>query len=590
MCLGTADGAEAAGNEGQADLDRAAEIALNDNTLAEIEEVIRLAESALAKGLNEGNAQFARGLLASRLGRRGAIRAAMAMRAVPTDPKAAELRNSAVADLERAVQLDPKYAQAWLMLARAHHLPGGNRNRGAEALDQAIQTSANEPELRAEALAFRALLTEDNQKKLADLDEASRLAPGNVVILRARALLRADTGKLEEALADLDKVLELDAEHPPTHELKALVLARLKRYDEALAVLEQLRRLEPASIAPLLQKAQIYLLQANAKAALRELDEARKLEPNNVAVLLLRANLLDEPAKKLAELDDAVRIAPQNTTALRARGLLRAELGKLAEALADLDKAIELQPQEIANSEAKALVLAQAKRFDEALATMDAYLKLAPDAIPALRFRAMLLVEAGRGAEARAELEKLHQAHPKDTALAFQLAALYVSQKRHSKAIVIFTAILKEKPDHWPALRGRGDALLNIGRQAEAIADYEQALKLQPKDSGLLNNFAWVLATSPDDKLRDGKRAVELATQACELTDYKAPHILSTLGAAYAEIGDFATALKWVEKGLELANEEEKKSLTKEMESYKSGKPFRELLNEEAADEQKPQP
>jgi hypothetical protein len=34
-----------------------------------------------------------------------------------------------------------------------------------------------------------------------------------------------------------------------------------------------------------------------------------------------------------------------------------------------------------------------------------------------------------------------------------------------------------------------------------------------------LNNLAWVLCTSPEDKLRDGKRAVELAAKACELTD-----------------------------------------------------------------------
>ena len=49
-----------------------------------------------------------------------------------------------------------------------------------------------------------------------------------------------------------------------------------------------------------------------------------------------------------------------------------------------------------------------------------------------------------------------------------------------------------------------------------------------------------MLATSPDAKLRNGRRAIELATRACELTKYKAAYILSTLAAAYAETGDFA--------------------------------------------------
>ena len=126
-----------------------------------------------------------------------------------------------------------------------------------------------------------------------------------------------------------------------------------------------------------------------------------------------------------------------------------------------------------------------------------------------------------------------------------QLGMLYTAQKKSTKAIEIYTALLADEPKAWQALRGRGDAYLNIGKHAAAIADYEQALKLQPKDDGVLNNLAWVLATSPDAKLRDGPKAIKLATQACEVTDYKAAHILSTLAAAYAETGDYQNAVKW---------------------------------------------
>ena len=94
----------------------------------------------------------------------------------------------------------------------------------------------------------------------------------------------------------------------------------------------------------------------------------------------------------------------------------------------------------------------------------------------------------------------------------------------------------------------------------------------------MLNNFAWVLATSPDDKLRDGKRAVQLATKACEVTKHKKAHILSTLAAAYAETGDFATALKWSQKAVELGVEKKEvdDQLKQELESYKKKKPWRE--------------
>jgi len=56
--------------------------------------------------------------------------------------------------------------------------------------------------------------------------------------------------------------------------------------------------------------------------------------------------------------------------------------------------------------------------------------------------------------------------------------------------------------------------------------------KFIAQNTGVLNNFAWVLATSPNDEVRSGKRSDELASKACEVTKYEQPHILSTLAAA----------------------------------------------------------
>ncbi|MFW6114235.1 MAG: hypothetical protein ACOC7K_00675, partial [bacterium] len=106
---------------------------------------------------------------------------------------------------------------------------------------------------------------------------------------------------------------------------------------------------------------------------------------------------------------------------------------------------------------------------------------------------------------------------------------------------------------------------------------------------GVLNNFAWVLATSPDDKLRDGSRALELARQACELTDYKEAHILSTLASAHAELGDFEKAVKWAKKACELGDESVQEQLKQELESYKNREPWRERKTEkESESEAKP--
>ena len=96
-----------------------------------------------------------------------------------------------------------------------------------------------------------------------------------------------------------------------------------------------------------------------------------------------------------------------------------------------------------------------------------------------------------------------------------------------------------------------------------------------------------MLATSPVDELRDGKRSIELATKACEVTEYKRPHILSTLAAGYAEIGDFETAIKWSKKAVELGakDDEVDQQLKNELESYQQKKPWREKQTVEEKEE-----
>ena len=112
------------------------------------------------------------------------------------------------------------------------------------------------------------------------------------------------------------------------------------------------------------------------------------------------------------------------------------------------------------------------------------------------------------------------------------------------------------------------------------VADYAVALKFKPKDNSILNNFAWVLATSPKDKLRDGKRAVELAAKATSLPGGDVPIVLRTLAAAYAESGDFPKAIETAQHAIDLSTAQNNTSLLAtlrhEIELYQARTPYRE--------------
>src|SRR5207302_589419 len=80
--------------------------------------------------------------------------------------------------------------------------------------------------------------------------------------------------------------------------------------------------------------------------------------------------------------------------------------------------------------------------------------------------------------------------------------------------------------------------------------DHMEALKRDPRSAATFNQLGWVWATCPDPDIRNGERARECATRACELTEWTEPGFLDTLAAACAECGEFDDAVKWQEKAV----------------------------------------
>ena len=192
-------------NEGQADLDRATEAKLAAEKVADLTEVIKLCESALQKGLDKENTEFAKNLESSALLQRATFSGNAIFKEGPVDPRWTELRKQAMADLEKAVKLVPRQPEALLLIARLSLLPEGDPKRAAGALDALLGMEIDEPEVRVKAMSLRANLESDDKKKLVLLDEAVRLAPTDADPIRApRAApsrhepTRAGAGRSEE--------------------------------------------------------------------------------------------------------------------------------------------------------------------------------------------------------------------------------------------------------------------------------------------------------------------------------------------------------------------------------------------------------
>lgn len=123
------------------------------------------------------------------------------------------------------------------------------------------------------------------------------------------------------------------------------------------------------------------------------------------------------------------------------------------------------------------------------------------------------------------------------------------------------------------SLRIRGIMWSHKKNYEKARDDFEKAWQQDP--SALeCNSLAWFLATCPEPKFRKGERAVKLAREACKLSDEKDSAFLDTLAAAYAETGDFESAIEWQEKAIKAAPKKLKAGYTERLERYKSNKPY----------------
>jgi tetratricopeptide (TPR) repeat protein len=122
-----------------------------------------------------------------------------------------------------------------------------------------------------------------------------------------------------------------------------------------------------------------------------------------------------------------------------------------------------------------------------------------------------------------------------------------------AEAIPQFERALVLSPNLSEAHYYLGVALVMSGRGADGLAHWRQVLRKEPDNVQVLNEAAWVLATSADAALRNGKEALALAEHAAQLTSGRAPEILGTLAAAYAETGDFDRAVETGQRAADMA-------------------------------------
>jgi len=209
------------------------------------------------------------------------------------------------------------------------------------------------------------------------------------------------------------------------------------------------------------------------------------------------------------------------------------------------------------------------------------------------------IIDPGRGPDVRLALENMLPEDPEGTRGGERLRAgivlgmlgtFHAEDDESAAAMSLYERSVMLNPDlligFWGELAAlkssQGDdalqqaielynSLSEVDNFEEWRGQLENCIEAAPEFPWSVNNLAWALATSTEQSIRDGERAVELATRLCEQDQWQYHSFLDTLAAAFSETGDFDKAVELVGKAIEVAPIRFRDEYQDNLERYQAG-------------------
>ena len=256
-------------------------------------------------------------------------------------------------------------------------------------------------------------------------------------------------------------------------------------------------------------------------------------------------------AEAIPVLERALEVEPEFSRAYVTLGLARMELGDLVGATADFERALELDPVSPEAHNDLGLAYLRQRRVDEALPHLRRAI-----AIDFLNWRAeynlaLALGRKGLLPEALAHFERAADLAPDEVEVATDRGDVLTHSGRHAEAVEVLERALAIHPEHLRARRMLARAHLAAADDAGAATAFAAVVARAPTDRAARLRLAWLLATSADDAVRDGARAVSLFE-----SPYDAPVTAADLdvyAAALAEAGRYGDAVEAASRARALA-------------------------------------
>lgn len=261
--------------------------------------------------------------------------------------------------------------------------------------------------------------------------------------------------------------------------------------------------------------------------------------------------------------------------ALNRRGQIRADEGLGELAMADFRSALEFDANNWRALHNRGVTLAQSGEFAEAFDDICRVIELKPDFAKAYSNRATLYVQASDFDKALSDYDQAIKYDAKLTPAHVGRGRVRHMQGRLHEALGDLTAAVALAPKDAEIVCSRADLLADLGRYSDALTDYARAIELNSKFEHAFRNGAWLLATCPDDKVRDADGALDGAKAALGCGYGERHAALDTMAAALANAGRFKEAMSTIDQAIAIAPDDLRPAYEARQALYKQSQPFR---------------
>ncbi|HKK45905.1 MAG TPA: tetratricopeptide repeat protein [Balneolaceae bacterium] len=402
--------------------------------------------------------------------------------------------------------------------------------------------------------------TGNNEAVIEQLNTALNYHPTDTDILYELAQTYTDDDSLSKANQVYNQILRLEGSSISIHLQKLKNFDDLGLQDSAIVELQEIQALDPDNLATLHVLSNYYLDMDRVEDAKKVLHDALQINRKDPKTLTMLTDIYMQEGKwdSLGTMIGQV-VADSSVSAKNKMDIVQYLYSNYNDdpgnaGLRDatghvLQQFMKNEPENAHVQELAADFFAQTNQNELALRALKKTNELMPSNDSAWHQRLQLLLVENRVKEAITVGQQAAKEIPQDPIILYFLGSAYLSNHENQKALDNFkeaSTLPARKPLKASIYSGIGSAYAGLEKWEQVFDNYEQSLKFNPDNPGVLNNYAYYLSIQKQDL----EKAKKMAERAIKLDPENASY-LDTIGWVYYQMGKYKEAKKYIQQALD---------------------------------------